>query len=246
MRRAISWMLVLAGAGFTGVAKADNWNFFFPSGPNSNVSLGNSFTFSSTGGVNITAYGFLDSGTAAPIFDKYTAPGYQNGQSEDGVGLKNESDHEIDTSGYVELNLSNIVNGTILTLSLGSVQTPESYNVYDTTGIGALSNQPGGKGPESGAGNPFTPLVMTNGQTAVNQVLNQVTNQAFITFTKTASFQYIAIEETAGNTGDISVGTLSSTTPEPGYYVLLFAAMAGLAAVAIRRERARQVRTSAT
>lgn len=228
MKSAIVGVLILGAAGFAGTAKADSWNFFFPSGPNSNVSLGNSFTFTSTGGVSITASGFTDSGTATAIFDKFASPGYQNGLSETGLGLTSEDDHEIDTSGYVELNLGNIVNGTIVTLSMGSVQTGEAYNVYET-------NTLGGKGPESG-GTGFTTL-------GTNETLNATTDAATFSFTKSSSFQYIAVEETAANSGDILLSTLSTATPEPGYYVLLFVGMAGLALTAIRRQRrqARQV-----
>ena len=123
MKSVATWVMILGAVGFAGTAKADSWNFFFSSGANSNASLSSSFHFHLRRRVNITASGFTDAGTAAPIFDKYTAPGYTNGLSETGLGLTNEGDHEIDTSGYVELNLANIVNGTVVTLSMGSVQT---------------------------------------------------------------------------------------------------------------------------
>jgi hypothetical protein len=218
----VSLLTLVAGLG--SLAKADIWSF---TQGTASVNYGvGSKSFTSTGGVTITAYGYNNAGTLGgpantyyDLYGKYTT----GDPTETGLGFANEIDHEIDNTGYIELDLNNIADGTLLSLAVGSIQTGESYNLYKATVQGGTS---------AGGANPGGNLSLL----VANPPSDTLTNSPFL-FTKTASFRYIAVEAQAA---DVLIGSLSSVAPEPGYYAVLLIGVAGLAGVAIRRRRLAQ------
>jgi hypothetical protein len=101
-----------------------------------NVDWGLTHVFTS-GGLSITASGFLVAGGATDLYGKNLGPG------EMGVGLAliDTADHEIETTDFVQLDVSDLINHgiTSLNLTLSSIQTGESGLIYRTTTAGTLA-----------------------------------------------------------------------------------------------------------
>lgn len=85
-------------------------------------------------GTTITATGYQE-GWPNSKTDLYVKT---SGGDESGLGINNEDDHEIDTSQFIQLNLSNLAGLGITSgdLSMGSVQSGEGYAIYDSNKVG--------------------------------------------------------------------------------------------------------------
>ena len=85
-------------------------------------------------GVTITAYGFTNVNTPTALFGK------NDGGDENGIGISGEADHEINTSTYIQVDLAQVIaagsqSGTI---TIGSVQAGEGYDLYGSSALGTL------------------------------------------------------------------------------------------------------------
>uniref|UniRef100_Q029R5 PEP-CTERM protein-sorting domain-containing protein n=1 Tax=Solibacter usitatus (strain Ellin6076) TaxID=234267 RepID=Q029R5_SOLUE len=191
-----------------------NFNFNNPTGD-----LGTNHAYV-TSGVTITAYGFLNSGTTADLF------GRNDGANEAGLGMLVDagSDHEIDISHYIALDLSNITNGSQVTIAFGSLvgQTGEGFNFYEKNGLASAGG------------------ISTYGSAiASNQIAGSYT------FTKTSSITAIAIQAANADgshpLANILISTLTAT-PEPGFYGVLGLGLVTLVLFSRRRgSRARSI-----
>lgn len=90
-------------------------------------------------GATITAYGYQEGYSGNSPTDLYVKT---SGGDESGLGINYENDHEIDTSQFIQLNLSNLANLGITSgdLSIGSVQSGEGYAIYDSNKVGSLGS----------------------------------------------------------------------------------------------------------
>src|ERR1700681_3113976 len=96
-------LLAIAGLGLCSTAGAvSTWNF--SSAPDH--SLGTSTSSYTVGGVTITASGFYNNNSTRILYDKFTTSATND---ESGLGFTDDTfgNHEIDTSGFVVLDLSN-------------------------------------------------------------------------------------------------------------------------------------------
>lgn len=185
-------------------ASTYTYNFDNPTG-----TLGTSQTYT-VNGVTITAYGY-NNGVAAKLFGK------QDGGDENGLGLYGTSDHEITTTGFVQLDLANLwaLNPITVTMSIGSVQHDESWDIFG-------SNTKGSKGTE----------LLTGSLDAPN---------TFNLAVGIENYRYVSVQ---ADCGDVLLSTLSagtstgSQTPEPGTMVLLGTGLLGMSAMLRRIRRA--------
>lgn len=107
---------------------------FSPAGPGHNVGPTENYN---AGGATIAASGWLVSGGATDLYQKYTA-----GQSyETGLGIAADPDHEIPPPYFVQLDVSDlIVKGfDWVSFTLGSLQNGEKANIYGITSSGTLT-----------------------------------------------------------------------------------------------------------
>ncbi|HZM02375.1 MAG TPA: putative Ig domain-containing protein, partial [Candidatus Saccharimonadales bacterium] len=104
------------------------WSFATPSG-----TLGVSQPYTNNGLV-ITAYGFLNNGTATKLYGK------NEGGDESGLGINGTVDNEIGNTNFVQLDLSQVIasGATSATMMIGSVQSGEGYNIYGSSTKGTL------------------------------------------------------------------------------------------------------------
>jgi hypothetical protein len=206
-------VLALMGFGLCSLGNAaSTWNFGGVS-PSPGQDVGANTLNLSSGGISITALGFynLSGGADAPrdLWRKFNAD-----PNERGLGFKDDSfgDFEIDTGGFIVLNLSDPKLANLaLALSITSIQATENYawyhgNTLDTTkAFGGLSLV--------ATGQSFSPLTFTAGSAAGNK--------------------YIAIEASSRN---VLINTLA-VVPEPRFYGILLIGMLALAGMVWRKRR---------
>ncbi len=103
--------------------------------------LGNSHVFS-VNGTSLTAYGFNNNGTPTALYAK------NESSSEMGLGIASDSDFEINTSTFIQLDVSQLVAAgfTNAQILYSSVQTGESYIVYGSNTLGSLGTKLSGPG----------------------------------------------------------------------------------------------------
>jgi hypothetical protein len=188
---AVAFAVACAGTAF-----CDTINFSNPTGD-----LGHSHTYTS-GSISVTAYAF---GGSADLFGKH------DGGSENGVGIARQTDNEITSSTFIELNLSSITNP--FTLSIGSTQDVEGFKVCFSSSLGTLGNHcqdfshPGS--------DPFTTS----------------------SFTLPAGDQFVTITADREGSNVLLDGLTTTATPEPNS-LLLFGTGIVAAAGVVRRKLA--------
>jgi hypothetical protein len=124
-------LIVLSCLGLAMATSATTVTFTFQEN-GSNKDLGPSSTFTESG-FSITANGFDTAGTASDLYAKFTS----GDATETGLGMNNDvPDHEIDTTHFIQLNLSNLKGTTSCILTISSIQAGEGANVYATTSAG--------------------------------------------------------------------------------------------------------------
>jgi len=199
------WRLILIagtlmGIGVISSAYAGPILYDFTSVPNP---LGTSQSYTQSG-ITITAYGFENNGTPFQLFEK------TDGGDENGLGFKLTSDNEIDSSNFIELSLSQLwaANPTNLSMSIGSVQSGESWTIYGSNTLGQL-------GTLLLSGNTDYPTSFTLPNSAIN-------------------FPFLSI---TAPTGNVLVSTLGGNinVPEPVTMLILGSGLAMAAAVKKRR-----------
>jgi hypothetical protein len=199
------FLIALAALGLCSSAGAvTTWNF--SSSPDHSLGV-TSFAYT-VGGVTITASGFYNNNTGRILYDKFTTSVTND---ESGLGFTDDAfgNHEIDTSGFIVLNLSNsFFNGKSLALTITSIQAGESYQWYHGSSTGAGATQ------------------------GLSLVASTLTSSP-LTFMGGGSNSFIAIEATSHN---VLLNSLTATaTPEPRFYGLLLASLLGLAGIVYRK-----------
>ncbi|MDP9055208.1 MAG: Ig domain-containing protein, partial [Acidobacteriota bacterium] len=140
--------------------------------------LGNSRVFS-VQGTSLTAYGFNNNGTPTALYAK------NQSSTEQGLGIASDSDYEINTSTFIQLDVSQLVAAgfTNAQILFNSVQAGEGYNVYGSNTLGTLGAQLGSTG---------------------------VTGGKLIAMPGYGTYKYIGIRASAAN---IDIGALAFTAP---------------------------------
>ena len=112
------------------------WNFATPTG-----NQGNSQPYT-VNGITVTAYGFTNSGWPTALY------GNNNGSDQYGLGIDATATNEIDTSNFVQLDLTSAIasGAKNLMMTVTDVQSGEGFNVYGSNTLGSigtllLSNQ---------------------------------------------------------------------------------------------------------
>ena len=103
-------------------------------------SLGSSRSYT-IGSTSITAYGFTNSGAATALHGQNNS-----GTSTDGLGIDSVYNDQIDTTHFVQIDLSKAVaagatNGQILISGLNQCQNGESYDIYGSNTLGSIGTQ---------------------------------------------------------------------------------------------------------
>jgi len=187
-------------------AAVQTWDFSTPSG-----TLGTSQTYTSTpGGIQIVAYGFLGTptakGSATALYGKNA------GSTEKGLGTNLGTDNEIDSSHFVELDLSALI-GYSVNFGVNSLQGPDMYNVYSSNAL--------------------------NGTFALIPPANR-TAASFGPLTISSMNDFLAVSATAADvllsSATATVGS-GIGTPEPRFYGIFLAGLLGLAGIVYRKCR---------
>ncbi|MEA2475790.1 MAG: hypothetical protein QOE06_3705, partial [Thermoleophilaceae bacterium] len=106
--------------------------------------LGNSYAYT-VNGVALTAYGFNGSnpaiaGTPTALYSK------NDSSTENGIGIASDVDHEINTTSFIQLDISQLTGFTNPKILLNSVQSGESYTIYGSNTLGVLGTLLSGPG----------------------------------------------------------------------------------------------------
>jgi hypothetical protein len=116
-------------------ARSDSVTFDFN---NPGGTLGTSQKYTSSG-LSVTAYGFsVTTGHALALYGK------NGGSDEVGLGIANapNSDHEIQTNQFIQLDLSKLPAGiSLVSMSIGSVQPGEGYSLWASNTLGSLGTE---------------------------------------------------------------------------------------------------------
>ena len=115
---------------------SSTWNFASPTG-----NQGNNQPYT-VNGITITAYGFTNYGWPTALY------GNNSGSDQYGLGIDATSTNEIDSSNFVQLDLTSVIasGAQNATMTVTNVQSGESFNVYGSNTLGSigtvlLSNQ---------------------------------------------------------------------------------------------------------
>ena len=160
------------------------------------------------GPFTITAFGF--DGTGAPT-DLY---GKNLGFDETGLGLNNDpsGQHEISGMNYIQLDLTSLLHNPGLAITIASVQTGETFDIYGSDTMGTLGS------------------LLFMGNSTDDQVPISLTGGL-------GGFDFYSVMATNGNVIIENVAATTSTVPEPGTLVMFGSGIVVLAGVLRRKLR---------
>lgn len=183
------------------------YDFSSPSG-----TLGTSQSYTSNG-VTITARGYDNFNNLTNLFAKNA------GSDEIGVGIASDVDHEIGTNNFVQLDLANlwVLNPTTFSMSIGSVQSSESWKIYESNSAGVLG----------------TLLLAGTTDAPSSVVLNPIPR----------SSRYLSVQAGAANVLLNSLSADPAAVPEPGSMGLLGSGLLGISGILRRTARKRSRNT---
>ena len=182
--------------------------------PGADLGVTNTFT---VGGLSIVAKAFAISGGPFDLFGK------NGGTDETGLGLTGDTDHEIDTNSFIQLDFADPTvnnpkkyNVTQVTIQFASVQAGETWSLYGSNTAGTA---PG------------------TGDSAL--LIGNSGSESVLTIPNFSMYRYFMA--TAGGTGghNVLIGQIevTATTPEPVTSLLMGGALLamGLGARKLRR-----------
>lgn len=187
------------------------WNLN-PSGLNANVGS-SSASFTQSGMYTITAYGYDNSGGVGTPHQLY----YKNeGPSERGLGLVGVLNNELQPNiHFIQLSLSSILsqgftNGQI---SVGSVQSGESWSLYGSNTLGTLG-------------------------TLLNAVpFGSSTDEQFVNVPNFGTYQFISVISNTGDTLPVAFQATVVPIPEAASVIPVLCLITAATALEVRRRR---------
>lgn len=201
LTRVVNLFITIFLISFTTPALAVTLLYSFNS-PTGNVGSSETYT---TNGVSITARGYNSSNFNVSMYGK------NDGGDESGLGIASSSDHEIDTTHYIQLDLANVfaqhINPNSIVMSIGSVQPGEGWALFGSNSQGNIGS------------------LLQTGSTNFPS--------SFSVVGTANSYRYLSVQATGG---DVLLSTFAVTAPEPATMVLIGAG----ALAAIYRKRAQK------
>jgi hypothetical protein len=91
----------------------------------------------SVNGVALTAYGYKNDGTPTSLWTK------NDSSTESGLGIASDRDHEINTSTFIQLDVTQLVAAgfTNAKITLNSVQSGETFEIYGSNSLSNLGSR---------------------------------------------------------------------------------------------------------
>ncbi len=204
-----SWLKVVGVAffaavlclGMASVASAGSITFDF-SHPTGTLGTTQNYT---AGGVTITASGFNLSGDPRDLYGKCC------GANETGLGLDGETDHEIDTNHFVQLDLTNLNNHvppyTVTLVIIQSLQSGEGFKIFGSNTAGSLGSNLLASG--------------TGGLTDTVTVTNSCGGGPCTYLDITAASDNVLVDS-------LTATSTNAPTPEPGTLFMVMSGLGGL------------------
>ena len=211
----------LVGAAFLGIAQANSavitWDLGTPPGL-----LGVSQNYSAgSPPITITATGFINGNFANPA-NKTDLFGKAAGGDEVGLGLNDDptlsggvSEHELNGTNWIQLNVTNAVTAGVHGLS---------FIMDSTTGCTALPCATGDSWRVFGS----------NSATSLGAQLPGLIGFDEVSHSLPTGFDFINFQAVSGN---VLVSSISGTIPEPSTWAMMLLGFAGLGYVSFRRTR---------
>jgi hypothetical protein len=87
--------------------------------------------------VALTAYGYKNDGTPTSLWTK------NDSSTESGLGIASDRDHEINTSTFIQLDVTQLVAAgfTNAKITLNSVQSGETFEIYGSNSLSNLGSR---------------------------------------------------------------------------------------------------------
>jgi len=103
--------------------------------PSGNVGITNTYSMNN---VDISASGFTKTGSTTAMWGK------NDGVGETGLGIASDSDHEINKSNFIQLDLTSLINEvkptTIPIINIDSIHPSEGFAIYGSNSNGTLGS----------------------------------------------------------------------------------------------------------